>query len=600
MPNTTTLAAGATATISLAAGSILRLSGMGTAQLAPPAVRGASAQRTISPAQSTFGPYEVAVTVNVVAGASGVSYYTQATSDAAPAGTAQSGGEALSASEVAQSRALVSGAGTLAVRAIGADLEQPATIAAPVTSIGKLACRFGSGMWLTLTGAQALTQGHTGWDGSGNKSGIVSRTGQPDMLKVVPAANTTEQIELQVPATNLLTKSWGGVFGLWVYVEALPGYGVAGTLAGTISVSVSTNASAYTNGLVVAFNTNQVREGWNFLQFRMRNASAYVTGSGQAEDNPYGMAAFSNGSGADSNILATDVAKLKIYWDQMSGSTLYFDSFWTGFASKSQFILGCDQGPNLEEVAVPVMDSYGWKGYTAFPYNVADTGTANSTVQPNLTAASSSADAQRQRLYAKGWDSINHTVTHPNLGSMSSEALIAYQMQTASAWAQGNDLPRGAEFYASPASSSSRLSEKVIKTLGYKLQRHARKSNTTVTPFGLDNPQHLGGLGWGSNLAPCVNTCTGGANGSTIGLQQFSKIKRAIDVMEAYGDACIVWWHGLTATGDTGTGEDLTGDNLLMTNSAWTLSAAYLRQRELAGGITVCKGMTGFYYGMNA
>lgn len=420
------------------------------------------------------------------------------------------------------------------------------------------------------------------------------------MLKVVPAANTTEQIELQTPATNLLTKAWAGVIGLWVYVDAQPGFQAGGTPTGSISISISTNASAYTNGVFVAFSTQQVREGWNFLQFRMRNPLAYQTGTGIAEDHPYGVAAARNGTGADGNIVATDVAKLKIYWDNMSGSTLYFDSMWTGFSSKAQFVLGCDQGPLLEEVAVPIFDSYGWIGYSAFPFNTADTGAATNTVQVNLTAPSSSADAQRQRLYAKGWDCVNHTMTHPSFATTTNEAFIAYQMQTAAAWAQSTDMPRGAEFYASPASSTSRLSEKVIKALGFKLQRHARKSNTTVTPFGLDNPHHLGGLGIGSNSAAAYNTCTAGVNAATTGLQTLAKIKRAIDVMEAYGDAAICWWHGITTTGDGGTGEDLTGDNLLITSSAFTLAMAYLRQRELAGGLTVCKGMTGFYYGVNA
>jgi hypothetical protein len=495
---------------------------------------------------------------------------------------------------------LASGAWTPAQRVVGYELEQPAAITQPITSIGKLACRFGSGMWLTLGGGlQVLTQGYTGWDGSGNKSGIVSRTGQPDMLKVVPAANTTEQIELQTFATNMLTKSLGGVIGLWVYVDAQPGYQAGGTPAGTISISMSTNSANYTNGLVAAFNTNQVREGWNFLQFRMRNASAYVQSSGIAEDHPYGVAAFASGTGADTNILTSDIAKLKIYWDNMSGSTLYFDSMWTGYACKAQVVLGCDQGPLLEEVAVPIFDSYGWIGYSAFPFNTADTGAATNTVQVNLNAPSSSADAQRQRLYAKGWDCVNHTLTHPSFAATTNEAFIAYQMQTSAAWAQATDMPRGAEFYASPASSTSRLSEKVIKGLGFKLQRHARKSNTSITPFGLDNPQHLGGLGLGSNAAVAYNTCTGGTNSSTTGLQTLAKIKRTIDAIEAYGDTAICWWHGITTTGDGGTGEDLTGDNLLITSSAFTLAMAYIRQRELASGLNVCKGMTGFYYGVN-
>jgi len=191
-------------------------------------------------------------------------------------------------------------------------------------------------------------------------------------------------------------------------------------------------------------------------------------------------------------------------------------------------------------------------------------------------------------------------MTHPNLGSMSNEALIGYQMQMARAWRMAFDQVKGSEFYASPASSTSRLAEKVIGGMGFKLQRHARKSNTAVTPWGLDNPQHLGGVGWGSNAAVAYNTCTAGVNGSTTGQQTYTKIKRALDAAVAYGDTTMVWWHGITTTGDTGTGEDLTGDNLLITKSALLMALAYVRTLEQAGALTVCKGMTGFYYGVNA
>jgi len=482
---------------------------------------------------------------------------------------------------------------------VGYELEQPIDITKPVTSIGKLAARFATGHWAVLSGSPTLTQGHTGWNSSGVKTGITSRTGQPKLLKVVPSANSLEQIELQSFSTNMLTKALNGIIGLWVYVENQPGYQVGGTLTGSISISMSTNASSYLNGVVAAFNTHQVREGWNFLVFRMRNHSAYTSGSGITEDHPYGVNAFANGTGADGNIVSTDIAKLKIYWDNMSGSTMYFDSIWTGFSSKAQYVLGCDQGPLLEEVAIPIFESYGWVGYAAFSFNAVDTGTSNSTVQADMTSPGSSANAILSRLYAKGWDVISHSVTHPKLGGMSDEGNIQYQAQMSQQWLLSNKFFRGNEFYASPQSSSSRLSELVIKTLGFKLQRHARKTNIAITPWGIDNPHHVGGIGWGSNAAIAYSSVTGGVTSSTLGQQTLAKMKRTIDVMEVYGDTCIVWWHGITTTGDTGSGEDLTGDNLLITASAITQALAYLRQRELAGGLTVARGFTGMWYGTN-
>lgn len=500
----------------------------------------------------------------------------------------------LLASEVRTVRTLVSGAWTVPTRNVGYEGEQPANITKPVLAMGRVAARFGSGMWTATSGAPTLTQGYTGWDGSGARTGITSRTGQPDMLRAVPAANTTEQITLGTFATNMLTKSLAGKLGLWVYVEAQPGYGVAGAVTGSIFMEFSTSG-ATSNGMSVYWNSNQVREGWNFLQFVMRDPQAYVQASGVVEYHPFGTSAAMYGNGSTTNIVANDIGVLRLGWVNMLGATLYFDSMWTGYSSKAQLVLGCDSGANLEEIAVPIFQQYGWVGYTAIPYGVQDTGASTLTYQPVLTGTA--VDARRERIYALGWDIINHTVTHPSLGLYSNEAGIDYQVAQARAWqiAQG-DLVRGCEFYASPGSSSSRVSEKVIKLAGFKLQRHARKWNTSVTPWGIDNPHHVGACDWGSNTAMGVNSTTSGATSSIAGFQTATKIRRALDVVVAYGDTMNAFWHGLQSAGGA---DDVTGDDLLMTAAAFSSACAYARQLELAGSLTVCKGMSGFYYGNN-
>jgi len=495
------------------------------------------------------------------------------------------------------STSLVSGDGTQILlssfgrnRAIGASLDQPAEITKPVSTYGKLACRFGTGQWSATTGSPTLTQGYTGWDGSGAKTGITSRTGQPDMLKVVPAANTNEVIRLGTFATNMLTKALGGKFGLWVYVEAQPGYQVGGTLAGTLSVGISTNAATMGNSLSVGYTTNQVREGWNFLSFVMRNPLAYQSGSGATEYHPFGVACSGFGTGVDSNILATDAARIEISWLNMFGATMYFDSMWTAFTATPQIVWGNDAGTNLLELAKPIFDSYGWAGYAAHPYSSGGT-------HGVITDLSSNIAANGLALYASGWDFTNHTANHPPLGGLSVEAQIVYEMETARAWQLALGLTRGVEFYSSPQSSSSRLSEGVISGMGFKLQRHARKWNVHVTPFGIDNPGHLGAIDMGNASSGGVSSITAGTGGSVSGFQTATKIKRAIDVVVAYQCAFFPFWHGVTQSGDTGSGEDATGDNLLLTYSAFQQVCAYVRQLEAAGSLQVCRGMTGFYYG---
>lgn len=477
---------------------------------------------------------------------------------------------------------------------VGYDLDQPATITKPITKYGKLVATFNTGKWTLVSGAPTLTQGYTGWDGSGNKTGVTSRTGQVGMLKVVPAANTSEEIRITNVDTDILTAALAGKLGLWVYVEAQPGYQVGGTVVGNINFDLSTTAS-FTNGMYVGFNSNQVREGWNFLKFVQRDPAAYVVGNSATEYHPVGVNITSFGTGADTDLVNGTLARLRIVWSSMQGATLYFDSLWTGFDATAQVVLGCDGGINLTTIAKSIFDDYGWVGYTAYPYNVVDSNTANLTVQPNLMTNTVSDVAT---MHAAGWDACNHTVTHASLGHYSSESPIAYQIMQAKAWLIALGLVRGSEFYISPQSSSSRLSERVIKSLGFKLQRHARKWNVSVTPFGVDNPHHIGAIDLGSGSASAVVKVTGGVSSQVTGWQQASKIKRAIDIVVAYGDSIFPFWHGITTTGDSGSGEDLTGDNLLLTESAFRLSMAHIRELELAGSLRVCPGITGFWYGV--
>lgn len=474
-------------------------------------------------------------------------------------------------------------------RYIGASLEQPGDMTRPVTSYGKLACRFGSGQWTASSGSPTLTQGYTGWDGSGAKTGVTSRTGQPDMLKVVPAADTTEQITLGTFSTNMLTKSLGGKLGIWVYVQSQPGYQVGGTVAGSIFAEFS-NTGATTNGMSVYWNTNQIREGWNFLVFVMRTPAAYVQGNSDVEYHPFGITASRYGTGATTDIVNSDIGVLRLGWVSMLGATLYFDSIWTGFSATPQIVWGNDAGSNLLELAAPVFDNYGWVGYTAHPFASGGTHAVIADLTTNVATTGAA-------LYARGWDFINHTANHPQLGALSAESQIVYEMETARGWQYALGLTRGAEFYASPQSSSSRLSEGVISGMGFKLQRHARHWNVHVTPFGIDNPGFVGAIDIGHASATGVSSVTGGTSGSIAGFQTATKIKRAVDVAVAYQCALFPYWHGVTQSGDTGTGEDATGDNLLLTYSAFRSVCAYVRQLELAGSLQVCRGMTGFYYG---
>ncbi|HEV7345766.1 MAG TPA: hypothetical protein VGN60_09080 [Devosia sp.] len=475
----------------------------------------------------------------------------------------------------------------------------------PVISAGKLVVGFGTGIWLNPSAAP-IAEGHTGYDASGDVTGVVSRTGQPEMLVWEPASDAVLEINLgnvATAASKLRTAALGGNFGLWVHVASQPGYEPSGSLKGSIAITLTTDTGtgSNANALTVSYNINQVREGWNFLKFVQRNPAAYVAGSGETEYHPFGVAAGSFGTGGASDILNSPITGLKIGVSNFGGATLTFDSFVTGISSGAQIVLGCDAGgADLVDDALPLFQSYGWTGYTAVPARIWD-GT-ESRIMPDLTVPSLS---RIQETYAAGWENINHTTNHlpgaitsPKMAELTSAGEIAYELEHVKGLYAAKGLARGVEFYASPQSSSSRLTEKVIAGLDFIAQRHARKPNVSVTPWGVDNLHHLGSSDIGSAAAAGVSSVTSGVASSVVGWQVFSKIKRMVDVIEAYGDTWFPFWHGITHLGDSGSGEDLTGDNLLMTYSAFQMTLDYIAEREAAGGLRVRDGFTGWYYGV--
>lgn len=466
---------------------------------------------------------------------------------------------------------------------------QPQDITSPVKKAGKVVTVFHAGYWSASTGAPALTQAFTGYDAAGSVTGITPRT-QKEMLQVIPSVNTASRIVLSSPATNIITPSLGGKFGLWVYVE-YPEGALSTNMSIIVNFSTAPGASNETNAGVFGWTSTALRQGWNFLTFIMRNPAAYVPGSGITETQFNGTAFTAYGTGANNNIKDNNLTFISIDINNGLNHKVYFDSIMTDFDSKAQIILGCDAGPNLNEIAIPKFKSYGWKGYVAITFRV---WTSGSRIVSNMSSFFSN---QVSGPLAAGWDVINHTLNHTDMTTFSSAAELKYEMQGVTAWYAQQGATKGNEFYASPGSKSNALTSKVIQSLGYKLQRNAVHQCNYVTAWGVDDLTEVGSVDWGSATNPRMALITGGVKTDLIGWQKFSRMKDFVDLCIAYGAAVFPFWHGITTVGDDGSGEGLTGDNVLMYASAFNKICEYIREQEIAGNIQVCKGMTEFYYG---
>lgn len=456
---------------------------------------------------------------------------------------------------------------------------------------GKMVSDFGGTAWAASTGAPALVRDWTGYDVSGTPTGVISRTGIPKMLKW-PVAATSERIALAAGAINV---PCAGKIGIWVYVENMAGYGPGETLVnGNIMIELSTNAAGYGQCYTVTWNSNQLREGWNFLKFVAATTMTAATIAGDANvgingeangtsycgPHPFGMITGPFGDGSNGNIVANNLRGMAITASNLVGCTLYFDSIWTGFAGKAVFVPMIDQLTSdvLTEV-LPIMQANGWQITAMAPRDVWVSGATIGGNYGDLTYEYAAGAA----VYQAGWDIINHTMSHRRLGDMTAPEDIHYEVEFARAWNCGQGYRRGSEFYASPQSSSSRLSDKIIEAAGFKLQRHARKVNVSVTPWGVDNLNQIGAMDLG-------NQTTG---------QKASKIKKCIDTICRYGDAFFPFWHFCRVLGDPATGEGVyTSDNLQIykTNlqQVFDYMAVKIQNGEAYGVISTSQ----FYYGI--
>jgi peptidoglycan/xylan/chitin deacetylase (PgdA/CDA1 family) len=294
------------------------------------------------------------------------------------------------------------------------------------------------------------------------------------------------------------------------------------------------------------------------------------------------------GTGANSEIGTENLRSMAITLTKCQGWTITFDSFWTGFASKAVFVPGCDESAqSCVDIALPIFNEYGWKGYICAPRSVLPNPTTATYADLNADPAYKTLTPIRtlypamSTMYDAGWDVINHSLSHRSLGYLTNPAEIQMEIERPRAWAVAGGLVRGSEFYASPNSSTSRLAQTVIAGCGMVLQRHSVKVNNSLTPWGFDNPNSLGSHDLGGVVA-----------GQSVAL-----LKNIIDNICRYGDVWWPFWHKIRTLGDPGDGSGIyVVDGLNIYESNFRRVAAHMRQKELAGEASVLSP-TQLYYG---
>jgi len=470
---------------------------------------------------------------------------------------------------------------------------QPYGILRGLSSPGRLFAGFDVTQISWAAGSATRADAPSGFDADGSLNGaLLSRTGQPTMLKVT-TATSYDAFRFTTFATSAPNGACSGLLGLWVYLPA--------AMSGVLKMIVTTVAggASTANGLDIGFTSNNYRPGWNFLEFRMRNYNAYLAGLNETEYHPYGVSGTRYGTGADANIIANPITRIEFAMESVpAGTEIYFDSLWTDYERMPQVILGSDEITTEKTYELAAMEDRGFIGYIATPMRV----NGSHARLYDYEAAMLGADTPwLELMYSLGWDVVNHTTNHIDINTLTDPRQIAYELLGAQAGYAAKGFTRGLEFMVSPRSISTTLSERVYAEMGIKMQRHYRHQNCGVTPYGVDNLAHVGSIdvSAASGSLGAYSKVTNGVTSYVGGQQIYSKIKIATDMMLDYQSTWFPFWHHTTATGDSGSGEDLTGSDLAITRSAFIKWLDYLKSKEDTRALRVCKGMTGFYYGTN-
>lgn len=453
---------------------------------------------------------------------------------------------------------------------------QPQTISRPCKKIGNKAIGFATtDAWSIVNGTAGtdfiVTEDHSGYDASGNITGLQSRTGVSKMKKV--QVLTDSLIRFRRQSLSIDAK---GRLGLWVYFEA--------SKACTITITLgSVNGSSAVD---YNFNSNQTKPNtWNFLVIARANNPI---SNADREMHPFGLTeAF-----ADYTSAQWCTQTIKSIWVQlqgMSATTVYLDSFWTGMETTAQFVLGADQtGQDTIDYVLPEFKKYGWKGYIAEPFRL---GSYEEIANLSAKGRSAALDA----VYAAGWDVVNHSMNHLTMATLTDAGQIRYEVDMCRAWLVGLGYEKGQEFFVSPVSSSSMLTRKVIKAAGYVVQRHGGHDANHVTPFGMDDASFVGSIDVGASTW-IFNQVDAGLY--PYNYPHIAMLRKWVDMIIKYQATGFPFWHGVTALGDPGDGSgQYTLNTTTMYLSTFRLLMQYIAEKEAQGLCRVPDGFTGFYYG---
>ncbi|MCE8424861.1 MAG: polysaccharide deacetylase family protein [Candidatus Methanoperedens sp.] len=150
-------------------------------------------------------------------------------------------------------------------------------------------------------------------------------------------------------------------------------------------------------------------------------------------------------------------------------------------ADKPKVILAFDDGwTSVYYKALPIMQANNQPG-TAFIITGEVKGATGAEGMEYMTLA------QLKTLYSAGWDLSSHTVTHPDLTTLSMSAMNT-ELTTSQNWLITSGFPRGARFLAYPYGAYNTNVISAVKTNGYFAARTVEGTASNYPKYKLTDP----------------------------------------------------------------------------------------------------------------
>jgi peptidoglycan/xylan/chitin deacetylase (PgdA/CDA1 family) len=274
----------------------------------------------------------------------------------------------------------------------------------------------------------------TPWTGTNCTPVLDTAHVRPGSKAAVKVVNTAAGTQAKIDRVISMALASMTSINIWAYIV---------DITKVTNITVYFTSAAWTKWYSVTFDAptqRQLKQGWNLIAIPKAN---FITGNGDSWDNT--MVKF--------RLVVTPVAA--------SVAEVTFDMMIKDQASKPCLVLTFDDGYKVVQTgAFPLMEALGIKGTCWVAPSLVNGVDVNYMRLADLTA-----------LANAGWLISNHTLSHTNLSTLTTDAEIAAEIQGGIDFLNANGFSKGSQFLGYPLGGYNDNVIRVAQSLGIKSAR---------------------------------------------------------------------------------------------------------------------------------